>query len=329
MKSLHRGFRLVSIVFVLTLCTGVWAASQGKGLIGEWGMKLDFDGGQMASILSFAQDKEGELSAEWVHLMGISQVKDIKRQGKDIRFTVITQLGYEEYTSSFAGTLEQGEFSGLLATDQGDITTKGKKLKRMPRILGNWNMTIKMGEREFNTVLVVSAGEQGKLQAEWQSQWGEHKITDVQFKGGKLTFSRVSTFNDNEWKTTYEGTLKGHALTGTFNAQQGQIPANGKRAGAALVGKWDLTIDSDQGTRKQRLTVQPDLSARFGALPINKIGLEEDQVSFEMTLPFGDNEYELSFEAKLEAGKLTGELTTAEGTSEVTGTKIKPIRQKK
>ena len=329
MKSLHKGLGLVSLVFVLTLCASLWAAPQGKGLIGEWDMKLNFDNWQMTSILSFAKDKEGDLTAQWVSIMGVSEVKDIKREGKDITFTLISQFGDQEFTSNFVGTLEKGELSGLLTSDQGEVTTEGKKLKRMPPILGSWNMTIKMGEREFNTVLVVTLDKQKKLQAEWQSEWGEHEITDVQFKDGKLTFSRVSKFGDREWETTYEGTLKGHALTGTFSLQQGQIPANGKRVGAALVGKWGLTMTSEQGTRKQRLTVQPDLSARFGSFPIKKISLEEGQVRFKMTLQFGDNEFEISFEGKLDAGKLTGKLTTSQGTSEVTGTKIKPTRQKK
>lgn len=329
MKSLHRSLGLVSLMFVLTFCAGVWAAPQGKKLIGEWDMKLNFDGQQMTSILSFAKGKEGELTAQWVSIMGISEVKEIKREGKDITFNLISQFGYQEFTSNFIGTLEEGELSGLLSTDQGEITTEGKKLKRMPAILGSWNMTIKMGEREFNTVLLVTTDKQKKLQAEWQSEWGEHEITDVQFKDGKLRFSRVSKFGDREWETTYEGTLKGHTLTGTFSSQQGQIPANGKRVGAALAGKWDLTITSEQGPRKQRLTVLPDLNARFGSLPIKKIGFEEGLVSFEMTLQFGDNEYEISFKGKLDAGKLTGKLTTSQGTSEVTGTKIKSIRQKK
>ncbi len=88
-------------------------------------------------------------------------------------------------------------------------------------------------------------------------------------------------------------------------------------------------MTSDRGTRKQRLTILPDLSARFGALPIKKIGLEEGKVSFEMSLPFGDNEYEISLEGKLDADKITGKLTTSQGISEVTGTKIRPIRRKK
>jgi hypothetical protein len=329
MKSLQRGSGFVSLVLVVFLCGGVLAGNQGRGLFGEWDMKLDFDNWQAKSILTFGRDKEGELTAQWVSIFGIGELKDIKRKGKDITFTLINDMGDQEYIGNFIGTLVKGELAGVLSSDQGEITTEGKRLKRMPLILGSWDMTLKMGDREFKTVLVVSADKEKKLQAEWQSQWGEHEISDVQFKEGKLTFNRVSKFGDRDWETTYEGTLKGHTLTGKFSSQQGEITAEGKRVGAALIGKWDLTMTSDQGTRKQRLTVLPDLSARFGALPIKKIGLEDRKVSFEMALPFGDNEYEISLEGRIKDGKLTGKFTSSQGTSEVTGIKIRPVRRKK
>ena len=223
MKSLQRGSGFVSLVFVLFLCAGLFAASQGRGLFGEWEMKLNFDNSQMNSILTFARDNEGELTAQWVSIFGIGEVKDIKRKGKDITFTLYNQIGDSEYIGNFTGTLEKGELAGMLSSDQGEITTEGKKLKRIPAILGSWNMTLKMGDREFETVLVVTLDKQKKLQARWQSQWGEHEISDVEFKEGKLTFNRVSKFGDREWETTYEGTLKGHTLTGKFSSQQGQI----------------------------------------------------------------------------------------------------------
>jgi hypothetical protein len=329
MKSFRNGLGLVSLMLVVTLCTGVGAAAQNRGLAGQWDMSLDFDTWQTTSVLSFARDTEGSLTAQWVSIMGISQVKDIKREGKDLTFSVVTRLGDQDYTSSFVGTLAKGEISGLLISDQGEITTQGKRLKRMPLIAGAWDMTITVGERVVNTTLKITPDEQGTLQAEWQSQWGEHKITNVQFKDGKLTFARVSTFNENEWKSTYEGTMKNHVLTGAFSSPQGEMSANGKRAHGGFVGKWDLAITSDQGTQKQRLTILPDLTARFGAVPIKEIKFEDQQVSFDMTLPFGDDEYELSFTGTLQARNLTGKMTSAQGTSEVAGTKVRPIRRKK
>ncbi|MCP4450697.1 MAG: hypothetical protein GY809_04500 [Planctomycetes bacterium] len=329
MKSFHRGFRLVSVVLVLTFCTGVWGAAQNGGLIGQWHMTLDFETGRMPSVLSFTKGAEGVLKAEWVHIMGISQVTDVKREGKDLTFTVETRIGDQDNTGSFVGSLARGELSGLITSDQGDINAQGKKVKRMPLIVGTWDMTITVGEREVNTVLKVTQDEQGTLQGEWQSQWGEHKISDVQFKAGKLTFNRVSTFNDNEWKTAYEGTMKNHALTGAFKSDRGDITANGKRAHGVFVGKWNLTMTSDRGTQTQRLTILPNLTARFGATPIKTLKFDGPQVSFDMTLPFGDDDYKLSFEGTLEARNLSGKMTSAQGTSDVAGTKVMPVRRKK
>ena len=329
MKSFHRGLGVVSLVLVVTCCTGAWAAAQNRGLIGQWHMTLNLETGQIPSVLSFTKDAEGELKAEWVHLMGISQVKDIKHEGKDLTFTVVTRLGDEDHTGAFSGTITRGALSGMISSDQADISTRGKKLKRMPMIVGTWDMTVTFGEREVSTVLKIASDEEGTLQAQWQSEWGEHKITDVQFKDGTLTFNRVSTFNDREWKTAYKGTMKNHVLTGAFTSDQGEMSANGKRANGAFVGKWDLSITSYQGTRKQRLTILPDLTARFGAMPIKTLQFEDGEVSFDTTLSLGDNDYDLSFKSKLEARKLTGTLTSDQGTSEVTGAKVRPVRLKK
>jgi len=321
---------LVSLAIVLILCTGVGTAAQrGRSLIGDWDMKLNFDGGEMGSILSFARDTEGKLTAQWISIMGMGDTRNIKQEGKDLSFTLTGRFGDQDYSGDFVGTLQKGTLSGRLSSADSEITTEGKKLKRMSLIVGTWNMTITMGEREFETVLVVRSDEQNQLKAEWQSQWGEHSISDVQFKNGKLTFSRVSTFEERKWETTYEGSLKAHALTGAFTSEQGKLPANGKRVGGPLVGKWDLAMESYQGASKQRLTVLPDLSARFGSMPIKKIGLEEGRVDFKLVLPFDGNEYEIGFTGELKARKLTGKLTTAQGTSEVTGTKIRIVRKKK
>ncbi|MBW7992856.1 MAG: hypothetical protein FVQ84_22955, partial [Planctomycetes bacterium] len=112
MKSLQRGSGFVSLVFVVFLCGGVLASPSGRGLFGEWDMKLDFDNWQAKSILTFGRDKEGELTAQWVSIFGIGEVKEIKRKGKDITFTLTNDMGNQEYIGNFIGTLEKRELAG-------------------------------------------------------------------------------------------------------------------------------------------------------------------------------------------------------------------------
>jgi hypothetical protein len=80
-------------------------------------------------------------------------------------------------------------------------------------------------------------------------------------------------------------------------------------------------ITSDQGDRKQVLTVRPDLSGLYGPTAVEKINLDGDKVNFKVSTKFGERTIELSFEGKLAENKLTGELTSPQGTRKVTGQK--------
>jgi len=109
----------------------------------------------------------------------------------------------------------------------------------------------------------------------------------------------------------------------------GQIAAEGTRTGAALIGTWNLEATSERGTRQQRLQVNPDMSGLYGTLPIKKVNFDGNRVDFMMTMQFGDQTFEMSFDGKIQDGKLTGEMTTSRGTQKITGTKvIRPSRRR-
>ena len=100
------------------------------------------------------------------------------------------------------------------------------------------------------------------------------------------------------------------------------MQAEGKQIGAPLIGTWNLEIASEQGNRKQRLRVNPDMTGLYGGIALKKVNLEGDKVSFKTVLKFGDREFEISFAGKLDESKLTGELTTSRGTRKVKGAKV-------
>jgi hypothetical protein len=200
----------------------------------------------------------------------------------------------------------------------------------MPMAVGTWQVKFNVQDREVSAILVIKADDENNLSAEWQSEWGQHEITDVTFKKGKLTFKRTSKIQDRQWESSFEGTVKGHKLTGTIKSEMGDIALEGQRDGAALIGKWDLELTSNRGTRKQILQVNPDLSGLYGSSAIKKIDLEGNQVSFKMLRTFRDQESEITFKGTLDGRKLTGERISSRGSQTVTGQKRSstPAKQK-
>ncbi len=183
-------------------------------------------------------------------------------------------------------------------------------------------MTLKMGDREFTSTLVVKADKEGNLTGLWQSRRGESEVTDLQYERGKLTFKRTSTYQDTKRESTFEGTVQRDTLSGIMKSERGEITVEGKLVGAPIIGTWNLEVASERGNRKQRLLVKPDMSALYGAIPIKKINLENDKVDFLTVLKFGDQSFEIRFEGKIEDTKLTGEITTSRGSQKITGTKV-------
>lgn len=321
-------YKTVGFLALMVLATPLAQGSAGRakrGITGDWQTKVAFGEQEMTSILSFSKDKAGKLAGKWISFWGLTELKDLKYEGKELSFVQVYQFGDREFRTSFAGTIKGGKLTGTLSSERGESKIEGKRIRPMPKVLGSWEMKVKVGEREYTGTLVLKTEKEGKiskLTADWQSERGEHQITDVKFKAGKLTFTRKSKIQDREWESTFEGTVKRHALSGIFKSERGEVPAEGKRLGAALVGKWELEIASERGSRKQILQVNPDLSGLYGSTAIKKVDFEDGQVSFKIVLEFGERKFEISFKGKLDGRKLAGELTTSRGAQKVTGKKV-------
>jgi len=330
---------LVFAALLAPLAQGSAGAAK-KGIAGDWQVTVDFEGRKMTSILSFSQDKEGKLAGKWISFWGVTELRDLTYEGKQLSFLQVYQMGENETRVNFTGTIEKQKLSGVLSSDRGESKVEGKRIIPMPAAMGSWEMKVKAGDREFTGTLIIKADKAddpnapgkpagaGKLVGEWQSERGEHEITDVSFKGGKLTFNRKSKIDDRQWESTFAGTVKGHTLSGVFKSERGESTAEGTRIGAALVGKWELEITSERGTRTQLLQVNPDLSGLYGSTAVKKVDFKDGQAAFNIALEFGEQKFEIDFKGKLDGKNLTGELTTSRGTQKVTGKKVVPAAKK-
>jgi len=327
-KVFYKMVGFVALMALLTPLAQVSAGQAKKKIAGDWLLKSEFDGRQFTSILSLSTDKEGKLAGQWISYWGLSELQDVRYEGNKLTYVLISRFGDRELRSDFAGTIERRKLSGTSKSERGEYQVVGERIRPMPLAAGNWEMKVKVGDREFTGTMVVKADKQGELTADWQSEWGEHEITDVKLEKKKLTFKRKSKVQDRQWESTFEGTVKGHKLSGTFKSERGEITAEGKRIGTALVGKWDLEMTSEEGSRRQILKVNPDLSSMYGPMAIEKIDLESDQVAFQIVQQFGEQKYKMKFAGKLDGKKLTGEITSSRGTRKVTGKKLMPAAKK-
>ncbi len=320
-RVMYRMVRILGLVVLLAPLADSAAGPAKKGITGDWQIKVDFDGRQMTSILLLSNDAEGNLKGEWTSFFGLTELSDLKYEGNKLSFVQVNRFGDRETETKFTGTIEKGKLSGTLSSDRGEYKAEGARLQQVPAPAGNWDMKVKMGDREFTAVLAVKADEKGKLAADWKSEYGEHQINNVRFKAGTLTFDRKSKIQDRQWDSTFEGTIKGQTLTGSFKSEQIELAAEGKRVGAAVIGRWELEVTSDSGARKQLLRINPDLSAMYGPINVGTINLDNDKVAFKTSVEFGDQNYPISFAGRVKGKKLTGEVTTPRGTRQVTGQK--------
>lgn len=341
--------RFLLIMALLASLSQVWAEEAAKkDITGDWHVKADFDGRQMESIMTLSRDTDGKLAGMWISFWGYTKLDDIKYEGGKISFKRTNRFRDREFTSSFAGTIKEGKLAGTTSSDRGDYAVEGAQVKACPAV-GNWEFKSTRGDREFTSTLVVKADKDGKLSGEWKRpqrqrprqeseqepdqqrrrRFGPTVIKDMAFKDGKLMFTRVRGSEDRRRESKYELTLKGDTLSGTTESSRGTNTIEAKRADPVIVGKWELTITSERGERKQILTVNPDLSALYGPTAVEKIDLEDNKVSFKVVFGFGDRTFESEFKGQLDGEKLTGEMTGFRDTvQKVTGKKIAPPTKK-
>jgi len=293
-----------------------------EDITGEWEITMEFNGRQTFAALSISKKPDGTLAGKW----GTSELSDVKFDGLKLTFVRTVKFGDREFSTNYSGTLKDGKLTGTMSGERGDFAANGTRKKPKLPVLGQWDIKFIVGDRNITARLIITQKPDGTLEGKWTVEPGEHVISNVKFQDGKLTFTRKSKIDNMEFETTYEGAIKGNELTGMLKGEMGQWQANGERVWAALIGKWELTVTSERGTRTSLLTIESDLSGRYesfgGEIPIKDLKLEGDQVSFNIEVGFGDQTFKMEFKGKLDGKTLNGQMSSERGIREVTGKRV-------
>ncbi len=315
---------LLICLLLLVQTSLVWAA---EDITGVWQMKMDFNGRESFATLSISKKADGTLTGTW----GSSELSNVKFEDGKLTFVRTVAFGDREFSMDYSGTLKDGKLTGTMSGEGGEFAANGIRKKPKSPVLGHWDISFNVGDRDINARLSISEKPDGTLECKWTEEMGEHVVSDVKFKDGKLTLTRNTKFEDFEFETTYEGTIKDHKLTGTLKGEMGEWPANGQRFGVPLIGKWELKSDTERGPRTSMLTIDTDLTGMYesfgGEIPVKDLKLEGDQVTFKVELGFGDRTFQLDFKGKLDGKTLKGQMSSERGTRDVTGKKVEKTAQ--
>jgi hypothetical protein len=320
--------RVVLITILAGLVVPSLAQQAQDPAVGDWLLKSDVEGRPMNSLLLITKDSAGVYTGLWSGFFGINKVDNLKIEGGKISFSQTNRFREQEMTSSFTGTFKEGKLEGTLSNDNGDIAFKGARME-MPSVIGVWEFRRQRQDQEVVSKLTVSRDTNGIITASWQSegeQGGSWEISNVKYENEKLTFIRKNTNPERPMEMTYSLAAQGDILAGTATSQRGERQVEGKRLNSELIGKWELTLTSDRGDRKQLLYVLPDMTAMYGSMNAGSVTYQQGKVSFKYEITFGDRTFSNEFKGQLENGQLTGEMSSDRGTQQVKGKKMTAVQ---
>lgn len=320
-RRVSAGVHLLAAV-LLTLTVGVPQAFAAPDITGEWEVTMDFGGRPTYATLTITKKADGTLAGKW----GSDELSNVKLEGDKLTFGRTVRFGDNEFTLNYAGTVADGKITGTLSSDQGEFPANAARKKPIPPAVGVWDVKYTIGDRDMTAKLTVSQKPDGALDAKWVSERGESTISNVKFQDGKLTFDRTVKFNDREMKMTFAGDVQGDKLTGVNKSDMGEVTVTGTRVGAEVIGNWELTSASDFGTFTVHMTLFPDLTGRYeffgGEIPMKNPKFENGQLTFTLEVGPPDQTFQLSFKGKVEGQTIKGQMTSDQGTAEITGKKL-------
>ena len=308
---------IIMACLLLLLQTSFVVAAE--DITGEWEIKIDSPVINRLATLSFSKKADGSLTGT----CGSSKLANVRFENGKLSFTRIIKTRARDFKHEYTLTLKDGKLTGTMSGDLGNFPVNGIRKKAMSPALGQWDITTIAGKVKNTGRLIISEKPDGTLVGKWD--YGREEIiavvSNVKFKDGKLTFTRMAKLSyirygrliEHEFEENFEGTIKGHELTGVTRSSEGnEFPSTGERVGAALVGNWELTETSYGETTTSIMKINGDLTGKYeeskgDEITIKNLKLEGEQVTFFLEWGFQDITSRVDFKGKLDGKILRGE----------------------
>ncbi|MEN6425246.1 MAG: hypothetical protein ABFE13_07780 [Phycisphaerales bacterium] len=293
-------------------------------VVGVWDLAYQIGDRDVAAKLTVSEKADGSLDAKWASQMGESTISNVKFENGKLTFDRAVKFNDREFKMTFEGAAQGDKLTGVSRSDRGEIPIAGTRFGAA--LIGKWEITTTTDQGPMNSMLTIYPDLTGRQ----EFFGGETPISDLKLDGDQFTYVLELGFGDQTFKIDHKIKLQGKTFAGQSISDRGTFEMKGKKleqaAGSALVGKWEFTRETQQGTRTNTLTVKEDMTATYSMrdneAPVTDLKVEGDQVSFKVTMTFNDQQFTMDFKGKLEGETLKGEFTTPRGTREAVGKKV-------
>ncbi len=299
--------------------------------LGQWDIKFTVMDRDVTARLIVSEKPDGTLAGQWTAEQGEHTVSNVKFQDGKLTFTRKSKIAdmQMEFETTYTGAIKGNELTGMLDSEMGNWQANGRRFGAP--LIGTWEMTTSADQEPRTSMMTIDPD----LTGTYESFGGETPIKDLKLEGNNVTFAVEMGFGGQTFRLDFKGKLDGKTLKGEMTTPMGANEVTGKMmektktvaaSTSSLVGTWELTSESPQGTRTNTLKIKPDMtgtySFRDNETPVSNLKTEGNQVSFTITMAFNDREFTLDFKAKLDGKTLNGELTTPMGERPFTGKKV-------
>lgn len=291
-------------------------------ILGQWDLAYTIQDRDIKAVLSVTQRPDGALDATWASDIGEHVVSDVKLADGKLTFSRKTKINDMEIESTFEGTATGNTLAGKMKSQMGEIDIPGQRVGGA--LIGKWALTTTSEMGTYTQDLTIFPD----MTARYQFFDGEIPVKDLKLDKDQVTFAIEMGFGDQGFELKFKGKLAGKELNGEFASENGAMKATGKKieAGGAAVGTWELTSQTQQGTRTSTLTIKEDMTGTYKSrdteTAIQDLKVEGDQVSFKIVREFQGNSVTMEFKGKIDGATLTGQFISERGNREVTGKKI-------
>ena len=212
------------------------------------------------------------------------------------------------------------------------VQISAQSRSRRGGLYGDWQIKMKFGEREFESILAFSRNQEGQYTGHWISFFGMIELKEVKFENNKLSFTQVTNYGGEERTSKFTGTIEQGELSGLLMSDRGETEIKGKRAPRTPrgVGSWDMKIKAGEREFTGTLTITADKEGNLsgtwkssrGESEVSDLKYENRKLTFKRVIQRENDQMEMTFEGTVGYTSLEGVFKSDRGEAAAEGTRV-------